>query len=98
MVRALDGYLAFVNNDVRLELAFIARDEDGTIYTPLPDGRASWPTGALGDDVGRVAGVRAHVITLDALVAEKSTDHGDPTAGEKDRADLRIIETLRPER
>jgi aminoglycoside-2''-adenylyltransferase len=93
-----EGYLAFVNDDVRLELAFIARDEDGTIYTPLPDGRASWPTGALGDDVGRVAGVRARMITLDALVAEKSTDHGDPTAEAKDRADLTIMETLRPKR
>lgn len=91
-----DGYLAFVKDDVRLELAFIARGEDGTVYTPLPGGPVSWPTGALGTDVGRVGGVSARVVTLDALIADKSEDHGDALAAEKDRADLATIQSLRP--
>jgi hypothetical protein len=92
-----DGYLAFVKDDVRLELAFVARGENDTVYTPLPDGRVPWPTGALGTDVGRIGDVSARVITLDALIADKSEDHGDPVAAEKDRADLATIESFDPD-
>ena len=93
-----EGYLAFVKEDVHLELAFVARDEDGTVYTPLLDGRAEWTAGALGRDVGRIAGVHAPVITLEALIADKSADHGEPAAAERDRADLATIDALRRQR
>jgi hypothetical protein len=47
--------------------------------------------------VGRIGDVSARVITLDALIADKSEDHGDPVAAEKDRADLATIESLDPD-
>jgi hypothetical protein len=87
-----DGSTLYERGVVRLELAFLARDADGVVYTPLSDGRGSWADGAFGADVGMVGGVRARAIGRDALKAEKSAVHGDPTTTAKDRADLATLE------
>jgi hypothetical protein len=76
---------------VRLELAFLARDDDGRVYTPLREGRAGWPDGAFGSDVADLDGTRARVITLEALRREKSQAQDDPRAAAKDRADLESL-------
>jgi hypothetical protein len=34
-----DGYTGYERGGVRLELAFLARDEDGEVFTPLRNGR-----------------------------------------------------------
>lgn len=86
-----DGYTSYERGAVRLEVAFLARDESGRIYTLLRNGRAEWPVDAFGDDVVELLGVRACVISLQALVAEKSVVHDDPSATAKDRADLEIL-------
>jgi hypothetical protein len=86
-----DGYTAYTRGTVRLELAFLARDQEGTIYTPLRQGRASWPEGAFEGDVAELAGVRACVITLAALKAEKSQDRDDPAVAAKDSADIATL-------
>jgi len=90
-----DGYTGYERGEVRLELAFLARDESGEVYTPLREGRAAWPRAAFADDVAEVGGVRARVIGLRALRAEKSEAHDDPRAAAKDRADLAILSRLR---
>jgi hypothetical protein len=89
-----DGSTCFVRGSVRLELAFLARDERGEIYTPLRDGRAGWAAGAFEDDMGEVAGVRARVISLKSLRAEKSEVHEDAIAAAKDRADIAVLADL----
>jgi hypothetical protein len=89
-----DGYTAYTRGAVRLELAFLARDQAGTIYTPLREGRASWPEGAFEDDVAELAGARACVITLAALKAEKSQDRDDPVVAAKDSADIATLSRL----
>ena len=89
-----DGYTAYTRGAVRLELAFLARDQEGTIYTPLREGRASWPQAAFEDDVAELAGVRARVITLAALKAEKSQDRDDPAVAAKDSADAATLSRL----
>lgn len=89
-----EGYLAFGRGEVQLEVAFVAFDKDGAIYTPLPHGRAAWPRDALGSDFGEVDGVRVPVISLGALIEEKITDHGDPVAGAKDRVDVAVLRAL----
>jgi len=86
-----DGYTGYERDDVKLELAFLARDTNGDIYTPLTEGRGTWPEGSFGDDVAELRGVRAPVIGLRALKADKSERHDDPRVAAKDRADLATL-------
>ena len=83
-----DGYTGYERGAVRLELAFLARDEDGQVYTPLREGRGAWPRDAFEDDVAELRGVRARLVGLVALKADKSEAREDSTVAAKDRADL----------
>jgi aminoglycoside-2''-adenylyltransferase len=67
-----DGYTGYERGAVRLEAAFLARSEDGQVYTPLREGRAGWPDEAFASDVAELGGVRARVVSLLALRAEKA--------------------------
>ena len=90
-----DGYTGYERGGVRVELAFVEQGEDGTVYTPLEDGRGAWPEGAFEDDFAELRGVRARVIGLRALRADKSETHDDPRVAAKDRADLATLEAAR---
>jgi hypothetical protein len=83
-----DGYTGYARGAVRLELAFLARSEDGQVYTPLREGQGAWPDGAFADDVAELGGTRARIISLGALRADKSEPRDDPRVAAKDRADL----------
>ena len=83
-----DGYTGYERDDTRLELAFLARDEGGTIHTPLGEGRGDWPTGSFGDAQAEVDGVVARVVGLTSLVEDKSGPRLDPGVASKDRADV----------
>ena len=89
-----DGYVVYERAGVRLELAWLAADPDGTIYTPAGDDRGTWPAGAFGADVGAVDGVRVRVVSLAALAEDKSQGYGDARAMAKDRADVDVINAL----
>jgi hypothetical protein len=89
-----DGSTGFVRGTVWLDLAFLVRAEHGEIYTPLRDGRAGWAAGAFGHETGEVGGVRARVISLQSLKAEKAETHEDAIAAAKDRADIATLEAL----
>src|SRR4029079_6815177 len=82
-----DRYTGHERGGVRLELAFLARGEDGNPYTPSQEGPVAWPDGAFADDVAELRGVRAHVIGLRALEADKAAARDDPVVAAKDRAD-----------
>ena len=58
---------------VRLEVAFLDHGE--------------WPPNSFEHDVAEVAGVRARVVSLSALKADKAMVHDDESAAAKDRAD-----------
>ena len=90
------GSTAFTRGTVRVELAFLQRDDaGGEPYTPIGDGRrATWATGAFGQDLRTLAGVRARVITVPALREEKTGSRDDPVAEAKDRQDLATLERL----
>jgi hypothetical protein len=82
-----DGYTGYERGSVRLELAFLARGENGQVYTPLREGRGAWPDGSFESDAAELHGVRARVIGLRALKADKSETLDDPLVAAKDRAD-----------
>ena len=87
-----DGYTGYRRNALKLEVAFLARSETGQVYTPLRDGRrGEWPDGAFGDDMAELGGVRAKVVNLDALRADKAAERDDPTVAAKDDADLQTL-------
>jgi hypothetical protein len=86
-----DGYTAYERSGVRLDVAFLARDDSGAIWTPLRQGRAAWPDRSFGDCVAELLGVRARVMNRRALVADKSAARDDPSVAAKDRADVEIL-------
>lgn len=87
-----DGYTGYGRGGVRVELAFLARDERGEVHTPLRDGgRGEWPDGAFAGEIRELQGVRARLVAFAALEADKSADHSDPRAAAKDRADLATL-------
>ena len=90
-----DGYAGYVRGSTRLELAFLARGDDGEVYTPLREGRGAWPDNAFEDDVAELHGVRVRVISLRALKADKSEAREDPIVAAKDRADVAILSRFR---
>jgi len=92
----VDGVRTYQRGVVRAEVALLARDEDGTIYTPLEDGRGAWPRRCFGDDVGQLEDIRARVIGRDALVEEKSAGYGGWEAKAKDRIDVAVLTQLDP--
>jgi aminoglycoside-2''-adenylyltransferase len=83
-----DGYTCYGRDGIRLEIAFLARDERGQVYTPVRDGRGDWPADSFGDDVAELAGVRVRVVARDSLITEKAIVRGDPVTAAKDRADV----------
>jgi hypothetical protein len=89
-----DGYTGYERGVVRLELAFLDRSEDGRVYTPTRDGRGAWPDGTFEDDVVELLGVRARVVMLRALKADKAETRDDPIVAAKDRADLANLSRL----
>ncbi|HTE45249.1 MAG TPA: hypothetical protein VK636_08420 [Gemmatimonadaceae bacterium] len=83
-----DGYTCYERNGIRLEVAFLARDARGHIYTPLREGRGEWPADSFGDDVAQLRGVRARVISRESLIADKSIVRSDAVTAAKDHADV----------
>ena len=86
-----DGYTGYERGPVRLELAFLARGEKGQVYTPLREGRAAWPDGSFEHDAAELRSVRARVVSLRALKADKSETRDDALVAAKDRADLATL-------
>jgi hypothetical protein len=67
------GYSVYELDDVRLEVAF--RDH------------GEWPPNSFEHDVAELAGVRAHVVSLQSLKADKAMVRDDESVAAKDRAD-----------
>jgi hypothetical protein len=89
-----DGYTGYQRDTVRLELAFLICLEDGRICTPLRDGYAAWPDDAFKDDVAQLSGIRARVISLEALKEDKSERRSDPAVAAKDRTDMTTLSRI----
>jgi hypothetical protein len=90
-----DGGTGYERGDVRLELTFLVREDDGHVYIPLRAGHARWQEGAFEDDVAELNGVRARLVALTALRSGKSKAREDVGDAEKDRADFETLSRLR---
>jgi Aminoglycoside-2''-adenylyltransferase len=91
-----EGLLQLRTDSVRLDLAYLERDEaTGAAYTPLPAGRGIWTDGPFGDELAELDGVHSRVVSLDSLVSDKSEDRTDPVSQSKDLADLAVLRPLR---
>lgn len=88
------GYTAFQHGDVRLEAAYLARDEHGDVYTPPDDGRGEWPANSFEHDVGTLGGVRARIVSRASLIADKSTPRADASVAAKDRIDVANLRSV----
>jgi hypothetical protein len=86
-----DGGTGYEQGAIRLELTYLVRESDGTVFTPLRDGRAPWSKEALADDVRELDGVRSRVVGLAALRRGKATARDDPEEAAKDRADFGVL-------
>jgi len=83
-----NGYTCYERNEIRLEVAFLARGERGEVYTPLLNGRGEWPADSFGDDIAQCHGVRARVVSRESLIADKSIVRSDTVTAANDRADI----------
>jgi hypothetical protein len=93
-----DGYTQYIHESARLDLAFLARDEEGLVYTPIKDGsRGDWPFDAFGADIAALLGVSAHVVSISSLIADKSKLRPDPSTRAKDQADVEALLRVRRE-
>ncbi len=90
-----DGGTGFERAEVRLELTYLVRAEDGAAYTPLRQGRAPWSRDALTDDIRELLSIRSRVVGLGALARGKSRPRDDPDDAAKDRADFAVLGRLR---
>jgi hypothetical protein len=68
-----EGYSVYELDDVCLEVAFMDHGE--------------WPPNSFEHDVVEVAGVRARVVSLSSLKADKAMVRDDESVAAKDRAD-----------
>jgi hypothetical protein len=91
-----DGGTGYERGAVRLELTYLVRDGDGSVFIPLRQGRAQWSADALANDVGELRGVRAHLVALAPLIDGKSTPRDDPEDAAKDHADFRQLSVISP--
>ena len=85
-----DGGTGYERGGVRLELTYLVRD-DARVLTPLRDFEAVWREGAFASDVREVLGVRARLISLEALARGKASVRDDLHEAAKDRADSDVL-------
>ena len=82
-----DGGTGYERDGVRLEPTYLVRDGDD-VFTPLRDGRGTWPAGTFGTDTRELHGTRARLISLASLTRGKSSPRDEPEEAAKDRADF----------
>ncbi len=92
-----DGYTEYANGTMHLDLALLARDADGVVYTPLAAGRGDWDQGAFGLDERQLEGACARLVTFASLRADKVEHRDDASAAMKDRADVAALDLVRDE-
>jgi hypothetical protein len=86
-----NGGTGYARGGVRFELTFLVRDDDGAVVIPLRNGSGAWLDDARDADVRELHGVRARVVTLDALTRSKSRIRNAGEDAAKDEADTAVL-------
>ena len=89
-----EGGTGYQRDRIRLELTYLVRRRDGVVVTPLRTTEAPWPSAAFGADERELDGVRARLVSLDALASGKGSPRDDPDDAAKDRADFDVLSGL----
>ena len=89
-----EGGTGYERDGIRLELTYLVRRDDGVVVTPLRNSEAVWPAFAFGTDERELRGVRARLVSLDALTSGKSAPRDDPDDAAKDTADFDVLSDL----
>ncbi len=89
-----DGGTGYGLRGVRLELTYLASNEDGEVFIALRDRYVLWSESSLGDHVLELDGTCARVVPLDLLMRGKSRPRDDPEEAEIDRKDFEILSRL----
>jgi len=89
-----NGGTGFERDQVRLELTFLVRDADGSVFIPLRDGRATWSSDASSFDALELGGTDARVLELASLRRTKSPPRSDPEDALKDEADDEVLRRI----
>src|SRR4029078_9352408 len=82
------GYACCGRRGVPREVAFLARDAEGRISTPLDAGRGEWPHESFGNAVAQLNGVRDSLVSGESLLVDKSVARPGAETAAKDRADV----------
>lgn len=89
-----DGGTGYERDSIRLELTFLVRAADDSVYIPLRGARPVWPMNALTEATAELRGIRASVMPLEPLTRGKSQPRDEPDEAAKDRADLAVLAEL----
>jgi dihydrofolate reductase len=89
-----DGGTGYERDNVRLELTYLVRREDGRVVIPLRELDAVWSAGAHEKERRSLGGVSADVLGLARLREGKSHVRDDPDDAAKDRADTGVLSRL----
>lgn len=87
------GYITLERRGVIVEVAVLATDHDGVIYTPAAGGRGDWPHDSFGLDVATLDGIAARVVSRASLIADKSVPKGSAESATKDAADIATLQS-----
>ena len=87
-----DGYTTYTRDRIYVDLAFVATDEQWT--ADMSSGRGDWPPDSFGSDIRELEGVRARVVGVSSLVADKSQPRDDVVTRTKDAADVEALRSI----
>jgi hypothetical protein len=85
----------YVREGYELQLTFAVVGAEGSMVVPVPDEPIVLSTGPLAYARRDLGGVSVRVLTLDTMLAIKSQSRPDEVGGEKDRADLAALRSIK---
>ena len=85
---------SYVRDNVELQLTFVEPGAGVCVVIPVPEQPIVLSTGPLEFARRELGHVSVRVVTLEMMLATKSTPRADEVGGEKDRADLEALHSV----